>query len=185
MSRRPWFLSAFLFSGCLVITPSPPDVSDPPALVVPPVAPVIAALQQAILTEVNATRSARRLGPLADMPELDAAALAFAAELARRGTLSHESDVPGMTTLAERLSAAGVSSFRQAGENLARVGGEAYEVAPAVVRLWLESAPHSANLLEPRFNRSGVGIVRAGNSWYVTQVYAQTRGRQPDEVDAR
>lgn len=59
--------------------------------------------------------------------------------------------------VARRLASFGARGPR-VGENLAW-GTGAYARAEAIVRAWLTSPPHRANLLRPGFRRVGVGAV--------------------------
>jgi len=100
------------------------------------------------------------------------AARDHALELARRGELDHSSTDPERRTLAQRIRLAGVRSFRRIGENLGAVLNPLIEPGRQVIRLWLESPGHRANLLDPAFDRTGVGAIRAADgTWYVVQVY--------------
>jgi uncharacterized protein YkwD len=77
----------------------------------------------------------------------------YAAELARRKTLSHEGQVAA--TLAERLRAAGYP-MRSAAENLASDRNEPFE---ALLQLWLASPAHCRNLMDADFRDAGLACV--------------------------
>jgi len=40
-----------------------------------------------------------------------------------------------------------------------------------VVNAWMRSAPHRSNLLNRRFDGTGVGVVRAGGRYWLTMIY--------------
>jgi uncharacterized protein YkwD len=154
---------------------SRPDRTDP----APPRSTSWDALRSALLDEVNATRRAHGVRPLADDPRLAAAAIEYAAELARTRRLTHESDTPDRRNLAERLAAAGMTEWQLIGENLAMTAGGAAAMPAQVVRLWLDSPGHRRNLLQAEFTLSGIGVARTGDGyWYVTQVYARPLPRR-------
>jgi uncharacterized protein YkwD len=107
------------------------------------------ALWQAdILVQVNAARATRSLPPLQWNPRLAAAAASHAADLQGCGRLAHE----GCTgsTLPQRAEQAGYA-YRRVAENLALCACDAAEV----VRLWLTSAGHRANLLDANVSELG------------------------------
>ncbi|MEX0890804.1 MAG: CAP domain-containing protein [Gemmatimonadota bacterium] len=151
------------------------EASDPEAVLTPPAAPLAAddptAIATEILRQVNRARSAVGARPLAAEPALDTAAREYAAELAERGAIGHSSATPGRRTLRERLRAAG-ANHRRSGENLALMQSTASQLPVRVVRGWLRSPGHRANLLDARFRYSGLGVARDGRGrWFVVQVY--------------
>jgi uncharacterized protein YkwD len=56
-----------------------------------------------------------------------------------------------------------------AGENVAA----GFPTGRAVVRAWMGSPGHRANILEPRFRIVGLAARRGGGRWYVAQVLAR------------
>lgn len=162
--------------GCMPAqgsSPSPlPMKSAPSAVVDGRDADVVESVSRALLRQVNDARA--RLGQQALLrdPALQRAATRYSAELARRGVLDHESPVPGRRTFIARLVAEGAKR-RGAGENLAALTESPDAVATQVVRLWLESPYHRANLLEPTFTRTGIGVSAGRDGvWYVAEEYA-------------
>ena len=125
-----------------------------------------------MLQESARARRAAGVDALVMHDGLTRAARDHAAELARRAELDHSSTDPNRRTLAQRIRLEGVRSFRRIGENLGAVLNPLIEPGRQVIRLWLESPGHRANLLEPTFDRTGVGAIRASDgTWYVVQVY--------------
>jgi uncharacterized protein YkwD len=56
----------------------------------------------------------------------------------------------------------------------ARYWGENLGVGPRlrdIVRMWMRSAPHRANILNRHYRRSGVGVVRTGGRYWVTMMF--------------
>ncbi len=104
--------------------------------------------ESSILGEVNAVRAAHGLSLLRVDTALTRAADAHTAMLMRTGAFTHGSFV-------SRLDRYGARGPRF-GENLAwGVGSRAS--ARAIVRAWLASPRHRANLLRPGFRRVGIG----------------------------
>jgi uncharacterized protein YkwD len=147
----------------------------------PEVAPAreIAALDEGLARDVvaaaNRARARARAPALAVDPALAAAARDFAAELARRGELTHTSERPGHRTITDRVARADAGMYRVA-ENLAKIPGR-FDVAEETVQRWLASRGHRTNLLNGAYSLVGTGVAAgAGRTWYVVQVYG---GRAP------
>jgi uncharacterized protein YkwD len=174
--RRRWsgIAAALLFVGCTVPlgdlplppAPGPVSPSEGPGAELPH-----AAVSVQVLGEVNRAREGAGVRPLLADAALDRAAAHHASELARREVLDHESTDPARRTIALRVDAVGVR-WRRIAENLAQVSGGSAAVGPQVARLWLNSPGHRANMLEPAYTRSGVGVARdRAGLWYVVQLY--------------
>jgi uncharacterized protein YkwD len=108
----------------------------------------ISASERALLAEVNRVRGAHGLGALRSDGRLIRAARAHTQTMLRRNTFAH-----GDT--AARLRRFGIRGGR-VGENLAW-GAGTYASAEAIVRMWLRSPRHRANLLHGGFRRIGLG----------------------------
>ncbi len=106
---------------------------------------------QAMLDAVNAERSRRGLGRLAFEWRLARAAEVQARDLAAHGRFCHKgSDGSSVGDRAERAG----YRWSRVGENLANTSPSAS--AGAVVRLWMNSPQHRANLLNAQFTQMGV-----------------------------
>ena len=104
----------------------------------------------ALLRAMNTARAAYALPPLRVDPRLQRAARGHSAAILRNGSFSHGS-------FAYRLRRHGVRT-PLVGENLA--WGVGSLASPrAVVRAWLASPGHRANLLRRAFSRVGVGAL--------------------------
>jgi uncharacterized protein YkwD len=118
------------------------------------------ALDARLLTQVNAVRARYGLRPLRRSPALSTAAARHSIEMAQQGYFSHAS-VNG-TAYWKRIrrfySAAGFRSW-SVGENLAWKAPRM--TAAEVVRMWMASATHRANLLDPSWRELGVSAVRS------------------------
>jgi uncharacterized protein YkwD len=107
-----------------------------------------ASTQASLLQAMNSTRAAHGLRPLRLDATLDRAADAHSSEMLRGNSFSH-GDFAG------RMAAFHLAgSF---GENLAWGTGSAGS-AGSIVRMWLASPEHRANLLRPGFRRIGLGL---------------------------
>ena len=137
-------------------TPSPPD--------------------QTVLDLTNQDRSAQRLGALTWDPSLASAAAAHAQAMVRANSLSHQ--LPGEPNVADRAAQQG-AHFDAIAENIA------FGYAPAgIERQWMHSAPHRANILDPRMNRIGIGLVSSGGVlWAVEDFSAATAALSPAAVE--
>lgn len=173
MSLRPVVPSLLALAIACAIASAPPPAADAPP-------PSASAIRTSVLQEANRARRQEGLAPLRDHPVLDAAAQGHVEELAERGELDHVSRDPARATLDLRLKLAGVTAWRRIGENLAYVRNPQIDPAREFVRLWLMSAPHRANLLEPAFDRAGTGVAHtADGRWYVVQVYGRGIEAEP------
>ncbi|EFL28879.1 allergen V5/Tpx-1 related protein [Streptomyces himastatinicus ATCC 53653] len=122
-----------------------------------------------VITLTNAERAAARLAPLAPDPRLTAAAQAHSDDMVARDFYDHTS--PEGRQPWDRAATAG-ATHRGIGENIA-----CGQRGPAeVVRGWMNSPGHRANILKPAFTHIGVGYAtgsRAGTYW--TQVFGASR----------
>lgn len=112
----------------------------------------LAALRTALVAAANAERRRAGLAPLSRREELDAAAQAHALDLVARDYYDHTT--PEGAGVLERLRREGFRA-RLAAENLAR---GPFSPADAVAR-WMLSSGHRANLLSPRVDLVGAGVV--------------------------
>ncbi len=134
------------------------------------------ALEREVIDVVNGTRASSGAPGLEAHDAMMRAAREHADELARRGVLDHESTEPGRTTFAQRLAAAGAPAWTLAGENLIQLPYVAIDVADEAVTGWLGSASHRAQMLEPSYTDTGVGIARdASGNWHVVQLFIRRR----------
>jgi uncharacterized protein YkwD len=125
-------LGAFASAGCIV----PPNAD---------------AMQNELLSNLNAERKARGLSPLALSSKLDKAAQGHACDNAKRMSISHTSSDGG--TLKTRLRKAGYS-FRTAAENT----GRGFSSGRRAVEWWMNSPKHKDNILLRKAREVGVGI---------------------------
>jgi hypothetical protein len=106
-----------------------------------------------IVSEINKERSARGLSALRLDSTLSASADRRSQVLVNLGSLIHVSSAPG-TSWPELVEAGYINTY--AGENLAL----GLETADALVREWMNSPSHRANILSPDYHDVGIGITR-------------------------
>jgi uncharacterized protein YkwD/uncharacterized membrane protein required for colicin V production len=126
----------------------------------------VEANESEIMDLVNQERLERGLNPLEFDPSLVPVARSHSQEMLEMGYFSHVS--PNTGTLGDRLNAAGVQ-YLSAGENLA--------YAPTVGvahRGLMQSDGHRENILDPSWERMGVGVLSAPDGTImVTQLFAR------------
>ena len=118
-----------------------------------------AALASSTICLVNAERAQRGLRPLRLNHRLSRASRGHARDMVRRSYFSHDS-ISG-ASFVDRIRRAGYLRGRQAwiiGENLAWGSGNRSTPA-AIVRAWMQSPGHRANILQRRFREIGIGLV--------------------------
>ena len=113
--------------------------------------------QHDLLAAVNNARTSRGLPPLRLSRVLSAPARRHSAYLARTGRLDH--DGADGSPFYVRLYAAGFSRRKAVGENLGMAGGCSTGLSRTMVRMWLASPAHRANLLSRRFRVVGIAVV--------------------------
>jgi uncharacterized protein YkwD len=137
---------------------APGEPSQPPARWSDPAA--------ALLSMINLARRSEQSPSLTRDPALDAVATRHAEAMRKLKRIAHDA---GDGLPPARLEAAGVSSLA-AGENVAH----ALDVTRAHRALWA-SPSHRENLLQPRFDRVGIGVVPdSDGSIWVCEVFADS-----------
>lgn len=120
-----------------------------------------------VVALTNAERTAAGLRPLADDRRLASAAQAYSADMAARAFYAHTS--PEGLEPWDRAAAAG-ATHRGIGENIACGQRSPREV----VRGWMNSPGHRANILKPDFTHIGIGFAGGGPAGtYWTQLFGQ------------
>ncbi|MCW3041066.1 MAG: hypothetical protein JWM31_2971, partial [Solirubrobacterales bacterium] len=119
----------------------------------------LVAENRATLCLVNRERTKRHLVPLTSRPVLDKAATAFAKQLVTDRFFDHTA--PDGTTMLDRIRRTGYLSGALhrwwVGENIAYGTGE-LATPRAIVRAWMNSPGHRANILQRRFREIGLGV---------------------------
>jgi uncharacterized protein YkwD len=117
-------------------------------------AAALSSAEAGLLRAVNSTRAAYGLRPVRYDATLERAARAHSADMVRNGYFSHGAFRQRMAAFHTRGPLAG--------ENLAW-GAGSFATPQAVIREWLASPAHRANLLRAGFERIGIGA--AGGSF--------------------
>jgi uncharacterized protein YkwD len=114
----------------------------------------------ATLCLINRERTSRGLPALASSDILARAELAHSQDMVQLGYFEHDS--PDGRNVGDRLRAAGyVRRNASGGENIAWGAGK--EGTPAaIVKAWMASPGHRADILRPAFREIGVGIAIGG-----------------------
>jgi uncharacterized protein YkwD len=124
-----------------------------------PTADNLPLIRAAILCLNNRDRAARGLPALKENPKLAQAAIAHSTDMVQNGYFSH--DAPDGTHSWDRARRAGYMRPGQGwtvGENIA--WGTDVNATPAQIhQMWMNSAPHRANILRRSFKEIGIGIV--------------------------
>lgn len=142
-------------------------------------------IDAAIRAEVNYQRCRAGRDELAAAPGLAEAAATHAKWMARAQTMSHESSVPGQSSVLARLQSTGID-FRAGSENIGKIarygidgiqfrirdaggcvfstqdgqtiGAHSYQsLARHIVNLWVNSPKHRTNMLDPKVRMVGSG----------------------------
>jgi hypothetical protein len=133
--------------------------------------------EQYLLAAANQDRVERGLGPVRFDPLLAEVALTHAREMAARGTISHQ--FAGEPDLAARAGAAGVR-FSLITENVAEASNSAL-----IHDLWMHSAGHRANLLDPHVDSVGIAVVALRGQLYAVEDFIHSvRHLEPTEQEA-
>ncbi len=116
--------------------------------------------QRAVKCLLNKQRAQHGLRELHSSHDLKKAAHRHSAYMRRHGCFDHE--CPGEASIDSRLRHAGYLHNGLTrwlyGENIA-YGSEAYASPKSMVKAWMASPEHRANILNPSFRDIGVGIV--------------------------
>jgi uncharacterized protein YkwD len=134
--------------------PVPSDCSGADTV---PTASTTGVAAAAVACLINQERAAAGLAALATNSQLAAAATGHSQDMVVQQYFSHDS-LDGRSFM-DRLRAAGWSPTGSwtAGENIAW-GSGSYGTPRSIVRSWMNSPGHRANILNARYRESGVGV---------------------------
>lgn len=156
------------------------EVLTPPPLRVAKEIPESFLTYAGIVRETNHARVAAGLKALSGSPELSRAAVLKLHDMFSRGYFAHET--PTGENVDFFVNQSGYE-YVVAGENLAL--GD-FENDAALVKAWMESSGHRANILNPRYQEIGVaagkGEFEGRTTWLAVQIFALPRSAcpQPD-----
>ena len=129
---------------------------------VPTVSSSVTAYEAEVVHLVNEIRVSNGLKPLTQDWQLSRVARYKSQDMKDLGYFSHTSPTYGSPF--EMMKKFGIT-YRTAGENIAK----GYSTPEAVVRAWMNSPGHRANILNSSYTHIGVGYVSSGNYW--TQMF--------------
>jgi uncharacterized protein YkwD len=145
-----------------------------PVAAPPPVAHAAVAgrLDRAIVRQINAIRARAGLHRVSTTLRLRRLARHHTLDMLRHDSFSHDGDG---TTFAARIHAR--VHYRKVGETLAMMPRRT--TARRIVRAWMQSPPHRAELLDPAYRRIGVsglhGRMGSQRAFVVTADFATWR----------
>ena len=120
-----------------------------------------------LLGRINHVRKKAKLKPLGRVTFLDKIAAEHSKDMSKYGNCDHEG-IEGRSDLIQWKS--GMSGV---GENVCKYPAKGYseQVARGMVRGWMKSPSHRANILNARFKRTGIGIKQRNGYIYATQIF--------------
>jgi hypothetical protein len=122
--------------------------------------------EQYLLAAANHDRTDNGLGPLRLDAHLALAARMHAYEMAQRLEISHQ--FAGEKDLARRAGDAG-AHFSLITENVAEAAS-----ASRMHELWMKSAGHRLNLLDPQVNAVGIAVIQRNGQLYAVEDFGRT-----------
>ncbi len=127
--------------------------------------PEISKAEQELIDLTNKERAKEKLPALKPNALLFKSARGHSADMAKKGELEHKLDGKNV---ADRADTVGYR-FEDIGENIAVTDNE---TPAAIVKLWMGSEGHRANILNKDFVDVGIGVVKndKGDTYY-TQVF--------------
>ncbi|MBC2580876.1 SafA/ExsA family spore coat assembly protein [Clostridium sp. DJ247] len=128
----------------------------------------VKALENQVITLVNAQRAKAGLQPLKANWELSRVARYKSQDMANKGYFSHTSPTYGSPF--KMMESFGIR-FTAAGENIAM----GQRTPQEVMNSWMNSSGHRANILNPSYNQIGVGLAKSSNgTYYWTQEFIKS-----------
>lgn len=162
-------LAGLVLAGCVVVDTG--GSGDAPAPQSPPqesAGSAEEAIARSIFDRVNAERAERGIAELAWNDDLAAVASDWSEQMADDGDFRHQDLEPLLR--GDRLT-----GFRALGENIFRATGPV--PAGTIHAGWMRSDGHRVNVLNPGFDRIGIGVhCAADGSVWATQQFGRTTG---------
>jgi uncharacterized protein YkwD len=142
-------------------------------------APLQSSFSQQVETHIHALVNVERekagLEMLSWSGHLSMVARAHSRDMSEKGYFSHN-DQEGCGSSC-RITNSGYE-WRATGENIYMMEGYSLtpsRVAETIVKNWMNSSGHRANILSSDFSEEGVGVVRVNETLYATQNFGQPR----------
>lgn len=124
----------------------------------------VSSVESEVLRLVNVERQKNGLSPLKMSNELSNVARKKSQDMADKNYFSHTSPTYGSPF--DMMKQFGIK-YTSAGENIAK----GYASAEDVMKGWMNSEGHRANILSSKFGTLGVGYVNKGGTTYWTQMF--------------
>ncbi|MFI6450128.1 CAP domain-containing protein [Streptosporangium amethystogenes] len=141
-----------------------PTATTKPA---PTPAPGGSTTSEEVVRLTNAERQKGGCAPLVSDPQLRSAAQGHSADMAAKNYFSHTS--PDGTDMTARIKASGFSPMRAWAENIAM----GQRTPAEVVKGWMNSSGHRANIMNCAYTHLGVGVANSSRGIYWTQNFAK------------
>lgn len=184
--RRRALLLASMFALAALAAPSGALADDCAGADLQPTDANLTQVAQATLCLLNVQRGAAGLAPLSEQAQLDQASMAYSRLMVQESFFAHVA--PDGRQLTDRLTDAGYlgpPGSWVVGENIA--WGESYLATPReIMKAWMNSAGHKANILSPDYREVGLGIATGvpsssnGGATYTTDFGSRTTGAGAD-----
>ena len=142
-------------------------------------------IENKLVDLINRARREQNLPGLVINEQLRQAGRQHSTEMVKLNYFSHTSPTPEYANVSDRVNKAGVTDI-EVGENIGymptgnvvgygQVNTED-EVVAAMHKMWMDSPGHRANILNSKYNRVGLGIIRdSSGKYHGTQVFAVTK----------
>jgi len=184
--RRRAAALAIALAALALAAPAGASAADCPGADLVPDADNLGQVADATVCLLNAERAAGGLGSVSRNGALDQASVGFSQRMVTEAFFAHNS--PDGRTLVDRLTGSGYLGGGGAawavGENIA--WGQAQLSTPAsIVRAWMESPGHRANILSDHYGEIGIGLALGtpvDRAWGAT--YTTDFGSRGDSADA-
>ncbi len=129
----------------------------------------------ALLALLNEDRATQGLSPLTLDPRLCRIAREHSKDMCDRGYFGHFAPTPGASSPTERyIAAIGYRpSYAMIGENVyfRSMTDKPAETADQAEWAFMHSEGHRANIVQPKFNKVGIGFFRSEGRFWVTQMF--------------
>lgn len=147
------------------VEPDTPVENEKPTVPNTPNTPGLSQMEMEVVRLVNIERQNAGLTPFTASTELSRVARLKSEDMGKNNYFSHTSPTYGSPF--DMMKSQGIK-YNTAGENIAK----GYQTAQSVVKGWMNSSGHRANILNPSFKTLGVGTYTTGNGTiYWTQMF--------------
>lgn len=135
----------------------------------------VSAVEAEVFSLINQERAKAGLAALKTDTKLASVARAHSADMAKNNYFSHTNQQGCSSSC--RVTNAGYA-WRAVGENIYMMKGytlNAKDTAAMMVKGWMNSSGHRANILNKTYTHHGVGVAQVGSSIYATDDFALPR----------